>query len=145
LRLRAGDDLVDAITQFARAHSIRAGGIVTCVGSLDRARLRFANQPDYEQLDRHGRHFEIVSMSGTFSTTGHHFHLALSNERGETIGGHASSGNRVFTTAEIILVEGLDWEFRREQDPSTSYKELVAVPRKAAASQKAGSDGPVDE
>jgi uncharacterized protein len=127
LRLRPGDDLVDSIMEFARKHSIHAGGIVTCVGSLDHARLRFANQNEYEDLDAKGKHFEIVSLVGTFSTSDRHLHLALANEQGAVFGGHANSGNRVYTTAEIILVEGLDWTFRREKDPVTTYPELSPV------------------
>src|SRR5204863_5481465 len=110
-----------------REHSINAGGIVTCVGSLSRARLRYANQSDYESLDAKGQHFEIVSLVGTFSTTDRHLHLALANEKGEVFGGHAGTGNKVYTTAEIILVEGLDWTFRREKDPDTKYLELSPV------------------
>jgi predicted DNA-binding protein with PD1-like motif len=127
LRLHPGDDLVDSIMEFARKHSINAGGIVTCVGSLDHARLRYAKQNDYENLDAKGKHFEIVSLVGTFSTTDRHLHLALANEQGTVFGGHASSGNKVYTTAEIILVEGLDWTFRREKDPVTTYPELAPV------------------
>jgi predicted DNA-binding protein with PD1-like motif len=93
-------------------------------GSLDRARLRYANQPEYESLATKGQHFEIVSLVGTLSTTDYHLHLALANEQGTVFGGHASSGNRVYTTAEIILAEGLDWKFRRETDATTTYKEL---------------------
>src|SRR4051812_21911588 len=79
LRLKPGDDLVDSIMAFAAKKSIQAGAIVTCVGSLDHARLRYANQKDYENLDKKGQHFEIVSMVGTFSTTDRHLHLALAN------------------------------------------------------------------
>jgi predicted DNA-binding protein with PD1-like motif len=127
LRLHPGDDLVDSIMEFANKNSINAGGIVTCVGSLSRARLRYANQSDYENLDAKGQHFEIVSLVGTFSTTDRHLHLALANEQGAVFGGHASSGNKVYTTAEIIIVEGLDWTFRREKDPVTTYPELSPV------------------
>jgi predicted DNA-binding protein with PD1-like motif len=127
LRLHPGDDLIDSIMAFAGKHSINAGGIVTCVGSLSHARLRYANQNDYENLDAKGQHFEIVSLVGTFSTTDRHLHLALANEKGEVFGGHAGTGNKVYTTAEIILVEGLDWTFRREKDPDTKYLELSPV------------------
>lgn len=127
LRLHPGEDLVDSIMEFARKHSINAGGVVTCVGSLDHARLRYANQSDYENLDAKGQHFEIVSLVGTFSTTDRHLHVALANEQGAVFGGHASSGNKVYTTAEIILVEGVDWTFRREKDPVTTYPELSPV------------------
>jgi uncharacterized protein len=133
LRLHPGDDLVDSIMKFSRQHSIEAGAIVTCVGSLERARLRYANQSDYEGLDAKGRHFEIVSLVGTFSTTSHHLHLALANEKGEVFGGHAGSGNQVYTTAEIVIVEGLSWTFQRERDPKTTYRELLPVQRKRVA------------
>jgi predicted DNA-binding protein with PD1-like motif len=125
IRLRPGDDLVDSITAFAREHSIEAGGIVTCVGSLDHARLRYANQNNYEDLNSKGQHFEIVSLVGTFSSTDRHLHLAVANEKGAVFGGHASSGNKVYTTAEIILAEGVDWKFNREKDPVTGYLELA--------------------
>jgi predicted DNA-binding protein with PD1-like motif len=127
LRLHPGDDLVDSIMEFARKNSINAGAIVSCVGSLDHARLRFANQSDYENLDVKGQRFEIVSFVGTFSTLDRHLHLAVANERGAVFGGHASSGNKVYTTAEIVLVEGRDWIFQREKDPVTTYRELSPI------------------
>jgi predicted DNA-binding protein with PD1-like motif len=129
LRLQPGDDLVESVMEFSRQNSIEAGGIVTCAGSLDRARLRYANQSDYENLDAKGRHFEIVSFAGTFSTKDYHLHLAIANEKGDVFGGHASSGNKIYTTAEIIIVEGLDWAFRREIDPATTYRELAPTRR----------------
>jgi predicted DNA-binding protein with PD1-like motif len=132
LRLHPGDDLVESIMDFADKHSIKAGGIVTCVGSLSHARLRYANQNDYENLDSKGQHFEIVSLVGTFSTTERHLHLAIANEQGAMFGGHAGSGNKVFTTAEIIIIEGLDWIFRREKDPDTTYLELSPAQRKTS-------------
>jgi predicted DNA-binding protein with PD1-like motif len=64
---------------------------------------------------------------GTFSTTDRHLHLAVANEQGAVFGGHAGSGNKVYTTAEIIIVEGLQWTFRREKDPNTGYLELFPV------------------
>ena len=127
LRLRPGDDLVDSIMDFAGKHSIKARGIVTCVGSLSHARLRYANQDNYEDLNSKGQHFEIVSLVGTFSTTDRHLHLAVANEQGAVFGGHASTGNKVYTTAEIVIVEGLGWIFRREKDPDTGYLELFPI------------------
>lgn len=133
LRLHPGEDLVDSIMEFARRHSIEAGAIVTCVGSLDHARLRLANQQQYEDLDKKGQHFEIVSLVGTFSTTDRHLHLALANEQGNVFGGHASSGNKVYTTAEIVITEGTNWFFRREPDPTTKYLELAPTQRNSPA------------
>jgi predicted DNA-binding protein with PD1-like motif len=133
LRLHPGDDLVESIMKFSREHSIRAGAIVTCVGSLNRARVRYADQSQYESLETKGQRFEIVSLVGTFSTSDYHMHLSLANEKGEMFGGHASTGNKVYTTAEIVIVEGLQWEFRRETDPDTTYRELSPARRTTSA------------
>ena len=125
LRLRPGDDLRQALTAYAQAHHIKAGAMVTCVGSLTVATLRLANQ---EGPTVYRGHFEIVSLVGTLSTDGSHLHLAISDSTGRTIGGHLLEGCRVYTTAEIVLTELPALEFRRETDPTFGYQELVVRP-----------------
>ena len=73
LRLRPGDDLRQQLLAFTRKHNIRAGAMVTCVGSLTVATLRLANQ---EGPTEYRGHFEIVSLVGTLSTAGAHLHPA---------------------------------------------------------------------
>ncbi len=97
--------------------------VLTCVGSLDRATLRFANHKEGTALE--GKHFEIVSLVGTLSTRGSHLHLSVSDETGRTIGGHLVEGSSVYTTAEVALVALDDLRFRREKDPDTTFEELV--------------------
>ena len=132
LRLRPGDDLRQQLTAFVQEHHIRAGAMLTCVGSLTVATLRLANQ---EAASEYRGHFEIVSLVGTLSVNGSHLHLAVSDSTGRTIGGHLLDGCRVYTTAEIVLGELPGVEYRRETDPAFGYKELVVclappVPRK---------------
>jgi predicted DNA-binding protein with PD1-like motif len=119
--------------RFCKENRIEAGGIATCVGSLTRARLRYANQQNYDTLVDKGEHFEIVSLVGTVSTSDYHLHLAVANEDGKMFGGHAGPGNRIYTTAEIIIIEGTDWSFRRVPDEKTTFRELSPVRRNAAA------------
>lgn len=122
LRLRPGDDLRQQLAAFVQAHRIVAGSMLTCVGSLTVATLRLANQ---EGPTEYRGHFEIVSLVGTLSTNGSHLHLAVADSTGRTVGGHLLDGCRVYTTAEIVLVELLGLEFRREVDPTFGYQELV--------------------
>ncbi|MFD2721220.1 PPC domain-containing DNA-binding protein [Hymenobacter monticola] len=129
LRLRPGDDLRQSLNAFAKAHNIRAGAMVTCVGSLTVATLRLANQ---EGPSVYRGHFEIVSLVGTLSVNGSHLHLAVSDSTGRTIGGHLLDGCRVYTTAEIVLSELAGLEFRREPDPTFGYQELAVYPAAAA-------------
>lgn len=85
LRLRPGQDLKQELAAFVAAHQIRAGAVLTCVGSLTEVVLRLANQPD---ATTYRGHFEIVSLAGTLSTAGSHLHLAVADATGRTLGGH---------------------------------------------------------
>lgn len=69
--------------------------------------------------------FEIVSITGTLSTDGVHIHISVSDEEGNTIGGHLKDGCIINTTAEVCLLEFENIKFLREFDNNTGYKELI--------------------
>ena len=120
-RLKPGQDLRQEIEAYIKVHNIQAGWIITCVGSLTQAQLRYANQTNGTILNGH---YEIVSLTGTVSTNGSHLHLSVSDSVGKTTGGHLLTGNLVYTTAEIIIGESKEWIFTREKDGSTPWEEL---------------------
>jgi uncharacterized protein len=126
LRLHPQQDLKQALEVFRRDHALQAGCVLTCVGSLRRAAIRFANQPDTTLLD--GK-FEIVSLVGTLSPEGAHLHISLSDGRGQTVGGHLQEGALIYTTAEVVLGELDDLTFSRPVDAETGYDELAVQPR----------------
>ncbi|MBC8111541.1 MAG: DUF296 domain-containing protein, partial [Verrucomicrobia bacterium] len=68
--------------------------------------------------------FEIVSLVGMFSVNGSHVHISVSDSTGKTLGGHISEGNLIYTTAEILLGIMPEYNFKREHDPESGYKEL---------------------
>ena len=122
LRLSPNQDLKQEIVAFAKANSIQAGYIITCVGSLKKANLRLANQPGLTTWEEN---FEIVSLVGTLGAdSGAHLHISISDGMGKTIGGHLMNGNLIYTTAEIIIGEVLDVNFSRRLDYLTTYNEL---------------------
>lgn len=122
LRLKPHADLKQAVFEFAKAKKIKAGAIVTCVGSLEQYNLRFANQ---ENGTKATGHFEVLSLSGTFSDSSMHLHLSVADSTGKTVGGHLFDENLVYTTIELVLVELTDLEFSREADSTYGYQELV--------------------
>ena len=127
LRLTRGTDLRQGIENYCKAHNINTGGIVTCVGSLYHASIRLA---DGETIKQYDARYEIVSLTGTLSSNGSHFHISIADEVGSVIGGHVSYGCLVNTTAEIILVSLDDeYELTREFDEATEYNELVINPK----------------
>jgi predicted DNA-binding protein with PD1-like motif len=125
LRLRPGEDPKAALDTFAQDHHVEAGCVLTCVGSLRKAVLRFANQE--QSVTLHG-HFEIVSLTGVFSTHGGHYHIAIADGEGRTYGAHLMDGSEVYTTAEIILASLDDFQFLRSFDSQTGYPELDIKP-----------------
>ena len=126
-RLKPNEDLKSGVLSFAKKHHIKAGAIVTCVGSLRQFHLRFANQ---EKGSVQNGHFEIVSMTGTFSDSTSHLHLSLSDSTGRTVGGHLLEDNLVYTTAEVVIIDLKDLEFSRDVDPTFGYQELLIKPKK---------------
>ena len=126
LRLKPNQDLKDTLKNFVTSNNIEAGFILTTVGSLKQAILRFANQNDSKVL--HDK-FEIVSLVGTLSTHGIHLHISISDKDGKTIGGHLENGCLIYTTAEIVIGVSEDFIFVRTVDENTGYKELEIQPR----------------
>lgn len=122
-RLRPHEDLMEEIVAFAKKHHVRAGVILTCVGSLEQVTLRYANTGKASQLQGH---FEIVSLVGTFAEhSGQHIHLSVSDGQGTTTGGHMLTGNKIYTTAEIVVGALDDVVFERENDSTYGYAELA--------------------
>ena len=122
-RLKPNQDLFDSIEAFVADNKIKAGCVLSSVGSLTHATLRLANRSNYNEYEGH---FEIVSMTGTVSTNGSHIHIAISDGDGMTIGGHLVSGCKIYTTAEIVLAVFEDVVYRRELlENDSGYEELM--------------------
>ena len=71
--------------------------------------------------------FEIVSLVGVLTPKPYHshIHMCLTDGKGKAFGGHVwESGNKIYTTAEIVLAEALDLELHRLQDGATKWDEL---------------------
>jgi uncharacterized protein len=127
VRLRPGQDLKAELDKLVTTHQIGAGLVLTGVGSLTDVSLRLANQ---DGATAYKGHFEIVSLVGTLSTNGSHLHLSVSDSTGRTIGGHLMPGNRIYTTAELVLGILPDVVYSREPDPAFGYRELVIRKKK---------------
>ncbi len=121
LRLKPGDDLKATLDAYIKTNHIKAASIFTCVGSLQKAVIRFADQKEADTLT--GK-FEIVSLTGTLSEAGSHLHISISDGTGKTVGGHLKEGSLIYTTAEIVIGLLTDLEFTREVDSMYGYKEL---------------------
>ena len=123
VRLPPGAHLRPALAELARAHQLRAAWIATCVGSLTDVHLRYADRAEGVRL---GGPFEIVGLVGTFSVAGAHLHLAVADGEGRVVGGHVlETGNRIYTTAEVVIGYSDEEAYTRVVDAATGYRELV--------------------
>jgi predicted DNA-binding protein with PD1-like motif len=128
-RLKPNEDLKIAIDSIVKLNNIQAGWIATCVGSLTKYNIRFANVANGTIGTGH---FEIVSLVGTLSTQGNHIHISISDSTGNTIGGHLLEGCKIYTTAEIVLQTTSKYKFERKEDGTTPWKELQVVENKSS-------------
>lgn len=121
-RLSCGQDLYHSIEMFVQDRKIEAGCVLSGVGSLTHATLRFANEEIHSEATGH---FEIVSITGTVSAHGSHIHSSVSDEQGRTRDGHLVPGCILYTTAETVILEFDDLIYKREFAEDSGYEELV--------------------
>ena len=121
-RLTRGQDLkLFLLNLNANCFNIKAGVILSAVGSLEKAVIRTASG----KIKKINKSLEIVSITGTLSQDGNHIHISVADKRGKVYGGHLWEGCIIDTTCELILQVIDDMEFHREYDPNTGYDELV--------------------
>lgn len=123
-RLTNGQDLRLEIEKALKENNVTAGVIVSCVGSLYPAVVRMP-VIDTPVVRTYDESVEIVSMTGTVSTDGHHIHLSFSDGKGNVYGGHLKEGSLVRTTVELVILAFDGVKYARLPDTQTGYDELV--------------------
>jgi len=126
MRVLPGQDLRATLERRVRRLHAPAAIVLTCVGSLTRARIRFAGSREGAHVDGP---LEIVSLGGTLSSAGAHLHIAVADASGNVKGGHLLTGCIVRTTAEIAVGVLPRTRFSRTLDARTGYRELRIVRR----------------
>jgi predicted DNA-binding protein with PD1-like motif len=126
LRMSPGDDLraglVKAFADLSRTHGVAAGCVLSSVGSLSRAVLRYAAEDRGTEIVAP---LELITLSGTLSPGGVHLHASIADAQGRMTGGHLMPGCIVRTTAEVVIALLPEWAFGRDVDAATGFKELV--------------------
>lgn len=119
-RLQKGDDLRSCIEE--RCKNINTAIVLSGVGCLYHVHFRLAKAKDYFEAVED---YEIVSLNGTISNGSAHIHIALSDEKGNVIGGHLEKGCLINTTCEVVLGILEEYESKRVFDDSTGYDEII--------------------
>ncbi len=125
LRLGPGEDLRPVLERWARDNRIEAASVVSAVGSLTVAHIRYGGRAD--GIITTGD-LEVCALSGTLSMHGLHLHVSIADRDGRTLGGHLLPGSLVRTTLELVVQEVSGVRMLRTPDPATTYDELDPVP-----------------
>ena len=126
-RLKKGDLLKESIKSFCESKNIKAGVVVSSVGSLTKARIRNAGATKIEELSQD---LEILSLNGTVSKNRVHLHITVSDKDLNTYGGHLEDGTIINSTCELVILELDQYEFDKCFDDSTGYNELLIKEKK---------------
>lgn len=141
IRFLPDEDLYQGIKKYLKENNIKAAFIMTCVGSLKRIHLRLAKKDGekegYLKIDDEHytedmrfwksevNKYEITSLVGCVSVERCHLHIALSDYKGNLIGGHLmDQGNLIYTTAEVVLGVLPQLEFSTFQCEKSGWPEL---------------------
>jgi len=120
-RLYEDEDLLEAIASASKQAKISAG-FFTLIGTLKKAKIGFYRDGNYEPIEI-TEPLEIVSCIGNISLKEKvpivHAHIAVSDEKGQTFGGHALPGCSISVTAELMLVEAVGMKLERKFDEKT--------------------------
>ena len=122
VRLKRGDQLKESIADICKKENIKAGVIVSSVGSLIKVRIRNAGATEIRELNED---LEILSLNGTVSMNRIHLHICVSDENLMTYGGHLEKGSVVNTTCELVILVLDEYEFDKIYDEETGYNELL--------------------
>jgi uncharacterized protein len=141
-RLKPGNDLRLELEKLALDHHLVAGVVLSMVGSLREANLRFA---DHDTGTVILGPLEIVSVTGTICTAGLHVHIAVSDRHGRTVGGHMLEGCYVFTTCEVVMMNvSAEWKYDQDFDENSCSHTLRELKATIPDKKKAHHPGPAD-
>jgi len=120
-RLYEDEDLLEEIASASRQAKISAG-FFTLIGTLKKAKIGFYREGNYVPIEVAGP-LEIVSCIGNVSLKDKvpivHAHIAVSDESGQTFGGHTMPGCLTSVTAELMLVEAVGMKLEKKFDEKT--------------------------
>lgn len=121
IRVKHDSDIIDFLTEFAKKNEITAATF-TAIGALKSAKLGFYDQEKHAYLEESfSVPQEIASCIGNISLKENqpftHAHAVLSDQDGNTHGGHLLEG-RVFA-AEVSLTELTGARLERKNDVVT--------------------------
>ena len=126
-----GDEVVSALTEFAKARGISAAHF-TAIGAFSGARIGYFDWQKKDYLNNPvDEQVEVVSLIGDIAMDGEspkvHAHVVVGRRDGTTLGGHLLEAH-VRPTLELILQDS-GQQLKRRFDPASGLA-LIDLERK---------------
>lgn len=99
IELEPGQDLHLALSELSMRQQL-SGFVLGVVGNLSQATFRC---PGQKKPTRMSGELEVITLNGTFSPSGVHLHLSLSDGACQVWGGHLEPGTLVLKGAQLLL------------------------------------------
>jgi uncharacterized protein len=135
LRLDQGQDLFDALGDFARQHQIRAAAVVSGIGMLRDVAVGYWNGSEYVRKDLAEPH-ELIGLHGSVAEADGpsvHLHAALAGPNHTLVGGHLMRAT-VWVLNEIVVETFPGQTFGRPMDETLGLRKLDLEPTRLASS-----------
>ena len=124
LELEPGQDLHLTLSELAMQQQL-SGFVLGVVGNLSQATFRC---PGQQQPTRMSGELEVITLNGTFSPSGVHLHLSLSDGACQVWGGHLEPGTVVLKGAQLLLgLSGLPTAQTQKQPVEINERVELAV------------------
>ena len=130
LQLEPGQDLHSTLAELAAQQQL-SGFVLGVVGNLSQACFRC---PGQQQPTLMQGELEVITLNGTFSPSGVHLHLSLSDGACQVWGGHLEPGTVVLKGVQLLLgLSGLptaqtNQQTVQEPDAFNARVELAVLP-----------------
>ena len=123
LKIKNGDDLHGALSDYCLKNNVKAG-LILAIGAFKKAKLNFYNQNNKKYLAKSvNKPLEILSCLGNISLKDGkpfiHAHLTISDKTGRVYGGHLEKGSIVFA-CECAILEAAGELLNRKFDKLTA-------------------------
>ena len=125
--MQYGDDFHECVERTAREKDIRAGAILSGIGTFDVARIHHITHTGFPAEDRFVEiegPIELCSVDGVIADYRPHMHATMALRGGELFAGHLEPGCRVLYLGEVridVLSEG---GFERRPHPERGTAQL---------------------
>ncbi len=124
-----GADFHECVQRACREKDVKAGAILSGIGTFDKARIHYITHTGFPAEDRFVElegPVELCSVDGTIADCVPHMHCCMALRGAELFSGHLEPGCNVLYLAEVVIVKFSGRELVREKHPKLGTPRLTA-------------------